>query len=71
MTNTSGAVVSSWIKLHADTALKSHVTEDDEIEFGFDGRVDLVLTRDAAERVHAELGQALTSLRERDAPAGR
>jgi hypothetical protein len=60
----NGVDHSSFIKIYADAEFRSHINGDGEFELNFDGVVDLALTPDAAEKVHAMLGEALPKLRE-------
>ncbi|GGP80122.1 hypothetical protein [Saccharothrix coeruleofusca] len=69
MISTSEVDVSTYVKVYGDVPFKCVPTDDGGVELGF-GRADLVLTRKAAERVHAQLGTTLAALRESDAEHG-
>ena len=60
----TGVDHSSFIKIYADAEFGSHINGDGDFELNFDGVVDVALTPDAAEKVHAMLGEALPKLRE-------
>lgn len=58
-----GVELSSYIQVFSDVALSAQINGDGNIEIDFDRVVDLALTRDAAEKLHALIGEKLSELR--------
>ncbi|MEU5691254.1 hypothetical protein [Actinosynnema sp. NPDC020468] len=54
----SGAVVTSWVKIHGDAPFECR-TSAEEVELSFGANLDLVFTREAAGKVAAKLTAAV------------